>query len=321
MPWHIDGDHPDCGGWAVVKDSDGTVEGCHDSLQEAHAQMAALYASEEDSRMTTTADLRRMEATLRDGARAAAAGRPDGVHERVHTIEARQDGHHGDGLSLTGYITVFNQVERIRDWLGEYDEQIAPEAFDRTLEQRGPERVRMQFDHGFDFLFGELPIGTWHEMTPDETGLYGTGRLLDTWHTVPIRAAIESGAVSGMSFRFQVKREEWDTNGDVDLRTITELSLLEAGPVVWPAYEATTVDLRSTVRSDALSLWRGILAGDTPHVTAASPGAGTRTQTATTGSEAGGPGVVTLAEMRKRALELRGVTAHASTRGGSPAAV
>jgi hypothetical protein len=46
MPWHIESDNPDCNGIAVVKDDDGSVEGCHMSRREALAQMAALYASE-----------------------------------------------------------------------------------------------------------------------------------------------------------------------------------------------------------------------------------------------------------------------------------
>jgi hypothetical protein len=46
MPWHISNDHGDCDGWAVVKDSDGSVAGCHDSEQEAKKHMAALYANE-----------------------------------------------------------------------------------------------------------------------------------------------------------------------------------------------------------------------------------------------------------------------------------
>lgn len=51
MPWHVvedSADCPDSSPWAVVKDEDGSVEGCHDSLEEAQAQLAALYANEVD---------------------------------------------------------------------------------------------------------------------------------------------------------------------------------------------------------------------------------------------------------------------------------
>lgn len=51
MPWSVQTDNPECGEGqhAVVKDADGTVEGCHDTRDEALAQVAALYASESGS--------------------------------------------------------------------------------------------------------------------------------------------------------------------------------------------------------------------------------------------------------------------------------
>lgn len=50
MPWHIETDNPDCAGFAVVKDSNGEVEGCHRTRTQAERQMAALYASEPEAR-------------------------------------------------------------------------------------------------------------------------------------------------------------------------------------------------------------------------------------------------------------------------------
>ena len=50
MPWHIEADNPDCQGFAVVKDDDGEVEGCHRTRAQAERQMAALYASEPEAR-------------------------------------------------------------------------------------------------------------------------------------------------------------------------------------------------------------------------------------------------------------------------------
>jgi len=50
MPWHIEADNAACDGYAVVKDDDGTVEGCHRTRGQAERQMAALYASEPEAR-------------------------------------------------------------------------------------------------------------------------------------------------------------------------------------------------------------------------------------------------------------------------------
>lgn len=46
MPWHLESDNPGCSGWAVVKDADGSIAGCHPTQADAQKQMAALYANE-----------------------------------------------------------------------------------------------------------------------------------------------------------------------------------------------------------------------------------------------------------------------------------
>lgn len=49
MPYHIAKEHSDCPasrGWAVVKDDDGKVMGCHPSRERAKRQLAALHANE-----------------------------------------------------------------------------------------------------------------------------------------------------------------------------------------------------------------------------------------------------------------------------------
>lgn len=46
MPWHIAQDVADCTGFAVVKNDDGSVAGCHKTEGDAKLQLAALYANE-----------------------------------------------------------------------------------------------------------------------------------------------------------------------------------------------------------------------------------------------------------------------------------
>ena len=50
MPYHIESENESCNGFAVVKDEDGEVMGCHRNEDQAFRQMAALYASEENNR-------------------------------------------------------------------------------------------------------------------------------------------------------------------------------------------------------------------------------------------------------------------------------
>lgn len=59
MPWHKVHGHAECSDdrpWAVVKDSDGSVVGCHKTESHADDQLAALYAAEGDSTVTSATE-------------------------------------------------------------------------------------------------------------------------------------------------------------------------------------------------------------------------------------------------------------------------
>lgn len=59
MPWKITKDHSDCPAsrpYAVVKEANGEVEGCHPTEAAAKDQLAALYASEADHELSNLAD-------------------------------------------------------------------------------------------------------------------------------------------------------------------------------------------------------------------------------------------------------------------------
>lgn len=55
MPWHVERNGcPDGEPWAVIKDDDGSIAGCHPSESAADAQVAALYANEDKMSTRTT---------------------------------------------------------------------------------------------------------------------------------------------------------------------------------------------------------------------------------------------------------------------------
>lgn len=168
----------------------------------------------------------------------------------------------GDGLTIEGYGAVFNSVTEIDSWEGSFEEELLPGAFKKSLRERTP---KMQFDHGHHPLLGSLPLGRWNTAEENAKGLRLVGRFTDNWLTQPFRDAIADGAVEGMSFRFSVVREQWfDKDGkklsDDELldmlwrgsgdrgpirRKLLEVKVSEAGPVTWPAYEETSVGVRS----------------------------------------------------------------------------
>lgn len=155
----------------------------------------------------------------------------------------------GDGLDISGYIARFGEQATISDYLGEYVEQIRPGAFARTLVEVGAANVKMQFEHGRDPQYGALGIGVWTSLREDRFGLFGEGRLHDSYQTIPLRVAIDSGSLDGMSFRFRAIGEEWveGDRGGLPERILTEVRLYEGGPVTNPAYTGTSVSVRSAV--------------------------------------------------------------------------
>jgi len=84
MPWHIETDNPDCaGGFAVVKDEDGTLVGCHDTEASAQDQITALNISEAEDRGPNGVDL----TVNRETQSAAARG-----------LRLHEQGKSGDGI-------------------------------------------------------------------------------------------------------------------------------------------------------------------------------------------------------------------------------
>jgi HK97 family phage prohead protease len=181
------------------------------------------------------------------------ASRPELVRSSAFQLE-RDDT--DDGRTLRGHGAVFNEWTVIDSWEGRFRERIAPGAFRKTLQENGA-NVRLQFDHGQHPLIGSLPIGSIRKLKEDGQGLFVEARLSNNWLIEPVRDAIAEGSIDGMSFRFSVIGEKWDKE-DTDLpeRTITEVRLVELGPVVFPAYPGTDVGVRS------LELARGLMAAD-----------------------------------------------------------
>lgn len=176
----------------------------------------------------------------------------DAVRERSFDFRVTDTTQEGDGLTLEGYAAVFNsptEIDTARE--GRFIETIAPGAFKRTIGQKGPQGIRMQFDHGGHPMIGSIPIGNIESIKEDARGLFVRARLADNWLIQPVRDAIYSGAIDGMSFKFRVLREDRDTSTDPEQRTVREVELYELGPVVWPAYADTSVGVRAEDEPEA----------------------------------------------------------------------
>ncbi|WP_369273860.1 HK97 family phage prohead protease [Streptomyces sp. R11] len=166
----------------------------------------------------------------------------------------------GSGRTLSGYASVWNSPTLIREMGVQFREQVAPGAFAESLARRTP---KIQYNHGRDPKVGTLPIGAMTAAREDTHGLYVEARLFTSEAAEAVREAIVAGAISGMSFAFRVTAEEWTDSkgrtvdaeraidrlyrGEDMLRTLRAVELYEAGPVLQPAYESTSVGVRSSM--------------------------------------------------------------------------
>ncbi len=152
------------------------------------------------------------------------------------------DEHGGDGLTLTGYASVWDSPTEIRSaFEGHFTESFQRGAFEDSLKRHTPV---MQWDHGKD-ITGSVPIGRFTELVEDAHGLRVTARLYDNEAVRPIRDAVAGGSVAGMSVRFIVTDDEWfERRGELPHRVVKAVDLRELGPVCFPAYPATSVGMR-----------------------------------------------------------------------------
>lgn len=141
------------------------------------------------------------------------------------------------GKKIGGYAAVFNSETDIG---GSFREIIAPGAFKDTL--KGD--VRALVDHDSGRVIGRTTAKTLR-LSEDENGLSVEIDLPDTSDGRDLATLIERGDISGMSFGFMVTKQSWDETGDIPIRTIQAVDLFEVSVVAFPAYDDTSIAMRS----------------------------------------------------------------------------
>jgi len=141
------------------------------------------------------------------------------------------------GKKIGGYAALFNSPADIGGFM---IETIAPGAFTKALAGD----VRALVDHDSGRVIGRTTAGSLR-LSEDATGLAIEIDLPDTTDGRDIGALIERGDVSGMSFGFEVTKQSWDETGEMPKRTIEEVNLYEVSVVAFPAYDDTSVAMRS----------------------------------------------------------------------------
>lgn len=161
--------------------------------------------------------------------------------EEAVAVEVRQE---SARPVIQGYAAVFNVKTNI---LGLFTESIRPGAFSRAIAEQ--QDVRALFNHSPDYVLGRTKNGTL-VLREDIKGLWTEASPPDTQQARDVVENIRVGNVSGMSFAFQIVKQEWkfsEKKEELDHREITEVRLFDIGPVTFPAYEQTSVGVRGAM--------------------------------------------------------------------------
>ncbi len=158
----------------------------------------------------------------------------------------------GDGMTFTGYASVFNSSS---EDLGGFREFVAPGAFKRSLQARN--EIKLLWNHDTSEPLASVRGGSL-QLVEDNHGLKVTAKLPNTTRGRDVAELLRSKVIDSMSFGFNVIKDSWSNNGAV--RTLESVRLSEVSVVTYPAYQATTAQVRSVAPSiDADELANALL--------------------------------------------------------------
>lgn len=230
MPWHVakSAACPASRPWAVIKDADGDIEGCHPSKAAAADQMAALYANESGADRMTDIETRRI------------------MLAPIDSVEWRASGAGKGQMTVAGHAAVFNRTSHD---LGGFREIVAPGAFSAALDA-DPD-VHLLWDHDTSLVLGRTRNKTL-ELRQDPLGLHFWARVAPTSYAEDLRVLMERGDVDQASFAFTVEEDDWtadEETGDVT-RTIRSVGeLFDVTITAKGAYPTTDASLRTLLEA------------------------------------------------------------------------
>jgi HK97 family phage prohead protease len=144
-----------------------------------------------------------------------------------------------DALTIGGYAAKFDRTSRN---LGGFRERIDPKAFNNSRGDGWP-GVIARYNHDDNMLLGTTGGGTLR-LSVDEIGL-------DYAVDVPqarsdVYELVTRGDVRQSSFAFVALEDDWSTDDSgFPMRSLVKVRLMDVAPVNSPAYEDTSVGVRS----------------------------------------------------------------------------
>ena len=163
----------------------------------------------------------------------------DAVEKRFFETRIKTDGKKN---TIVGHAAVFG---RLSEDLGNFREEIAPNAFDGVLKND----VRAYFNHNPDLILGRVSANTLR-IRKTKKGLQYSLDLPNTTAGRDMLENLKNGNVNQSSFAFQVEKDSWRSDDDLgEIRTIEKVKrLYDVSPVSLPAYPDSN-DLQVATRN------------------------------------------------------------------------
>lgn len=152
--------------------------------------------------------------------------------------EIRVQTESGRPRKLVGYAAVFNS----RYQVGQFDEQVAPGAFTRSLQEEAD--VRALVNHDPARVLGRTKSNTLR-LSEDDTGLRFEIDLPDTQDARDIAELVKRGDMDQASFGFVSRTDSWSNDSEGrSVRELQDLDLFDVSIVAYPANDRTQVSAR-----------------------------------------------------------------------------
>jgi uncharacterized protein len=152
------------------------------------------------------------------------AGEP--LETKFAALEIKADGEDDEYLTISGYGSVFNNVDRGGD-------VVMPGAFKDCIAKGRKPKMLWQHD-------ASQPIGAWDTMREDSNGLLMKGRISKrAAKGAEVAALVKMGAVDGLSIGYRTQEYEMDMKAGT--RKLTKLDVWETSVVTFPMNDLTGI--------------------------------------------------------------------------------
>lgn len=272
MPYRIEHDHSECSGHAVIQDDDGKLMGCHETMAEAEAQMAALYAAMDNEKKAVKA-----------GARNSAMDA-----ERIQTIHDRTVELGAMCLVKTDSMPILSEMKAVKMlgsnrlggyavlWGSDTERDLDGEYFDQATEEMtsifvAVGRLPYLYNHASDGVAKSTVVGIVDVLASDDVGLWYEAQLdLANKYVGVIRKLIGKRALGTSSGTLPNARRV-EKSGRIARWPVIELSATPTPADYRQISERPLTEIKSIFQAIGLDFGQSIKAIDEHPVKAALP--------------------------------------------------